>query len=298
MSNFFSALDDSGDEAENPKVVNRGLSNQREEHTKKKPDATMSKGRDPKQNDRNTKGGRGGPRPAREGKRTFDRKSGTGRGKEIKKGGGGAHNWGNDKNLARRNEGAVTEDQVGEEVIKEEIEQEPKVVVEEEPEEEDNTLTFDEYMKQKARPNSELFAPPKEREVTNEFANVKAKAAVEEEFLVMGTGTGRKKKGVKTVEKKTVEVNFRVADSTEQDKRSNYNKRDGDRRSSGGRGGRGYDKRGSGRGRGGDSGRGRGGDSGRGRGGGRGREGGRGRSGGGRSSSGINVNDSSAFPSL
>ncbi len=43
QSNFFSALDDSGDEAENPKVVNRGLSNQREEHTKKKPDATMSK---------------------------------------------------------------------------------------------------------------------------------------------------------------------------------------------------------------------------------------------------------------
>ena len=97
--------------------------------------------------------------------------------------------------------------ELGEEGIKaEEIAEEPRVVVEEEPEE-DKTLSYDEYMKQKARPDSELFAPPKEREVTNEFANVKAKTAtVEEEFLVMGTGTGRKKKGVKIVEKKTVEV--------------------------------------------------------------------------------------------
>ena len=167
-----------------------------------------------KHNDRNTKGGRGsGPRPAREGKRTYDRRSGTGRGKEIKKGGGGAHNWGNDKNLARNNEGAVSEGQleVGDEAAKaEELAEEEKVQVEEPPEdeeEEDKTLSYDEYMKQKARPNNEIFAPPKERAVTNEFANVKPKVAVEEDFLVMGGG-GRKRRASRSSRNRLLTLAF------------------------------------------------------------------------------------------
>lgn len=45
QSNFFSALDvDSDDEGENPKVVNRGLSNQRAEHTKNKSADASKKG--------------------------------------------------------------------------------------------------------------------------------------------------------------------------------------------------------------------------------------------------------------
>jgi Sec-independent protein translocase protein TatA len=42
-------------------------------------------------------------------KRTYDRRSGTGRGKEIEKGGGGGRNWGSDKIEARTNEGPVDE---------------------------------------------------------------------------------------------------------------------------------------------------------------------------------------------
>jgi hypothetical protein len=42
-------------------------------------------------------------------KRTCDRRSGTGRGKEIEKGGGGGRNWGSDKIEARTNEGPVDE---------------------------------------------------------------------------------------------------------------------------------------------------------------------------------------------
>eukprot|EP00979_Chaetoceros_neogracilis_P003521 scaffold611_cov166-Chaetoceros_neogracile.AAC.4 len=41
--------------------------------------------------------------------RTYDRRSGTGRGKEIEKGGGGRQNWGSDKIEARTNEGPVDE---------------------------------------------------------------------------------------------------------------------------------------------------------------------------------------------
>lgn len=226
----------------------------------------------------NTKSGKG-PRPARDGKRTHDRKSGTGRGKEVKKGGGGAHNWGNDKNLARRNEGAIVEgeEDLAEDAIPEEREH-TTVKVEEEPPE-DKTISYDEYLKTKARPDNANFAPVKEREVTNEFANVKAAVAVEEDFFVKDGAKGQKKKGVKTVdEKQTIEVGFRVADPNT-DRRSN-NRRDGDRRNSGGRGRGGRSSGGRGRG-----------------GGGRGRGSGRGR-GGGRGDSGLNVNDSGAFPSL
>merc|ERR1712238_550710 len=112
----------------------------------------------------------GRPRPpARDGKRTFDRRSGTGRGKEIKKGGGGARNWGSDKNEARKAEGTI--DEVGEVPKTEEPEKTDAVtaledpIVEKNEEEIDNTMTLEEYLKAKASSESALFKKKKEEKI-------------------------------------------------------------------------------------------------------------------------------------
>ncbi len=234
----------------------------------------------PSNNDRNTKFGRGGRAPVRDGKRAYDRQSGTGRGKEIKKGGGGAHNWGNEKNPAELTAEAQ-EVATGEEAA-------PVVVedVEPEPEPEDNTLSYEEYLAQKARPDHEAFAPLKERSAAEEdfFNKAAAKAkAEEEEYFSTGKQKRKGGKGKKEEEegdKPVVELGFRVESGSANDR--------------GGRGGRG-----GGRGR---DGGGRGGGREGGRGGGRGREGGRGGRGGGRGAGrggrGINPLDEKAFPSL
>ena len=244
-------------------------------------------------------------------KGTVDRWSGTGRGKEIKKGRGSARNWGSETKLVGLKEVLSSRDRKMHALVTEETKEEPAVedAPDESPaveivEEEDKTLSYDEYMKIKARPDNEMFAPPKEREVENEFANLKPAVAVEEDFLVMGGAKGNKKKGVRNVEKKTIEVGFRVADpNATADTRS---RGDGDNRRSGRGGGRGGGRsdRSSGRG---DRSSGRGdrssgrGDrsSGRGRGGGRGRgPRGSGRGGGSQKENAMNINDSDAFPSL
>jgi plasminogen activator inhibitor 1 RNA-binding protein len=224
--------------------------------------------------DRHTKGGRGGRAPARDGKRTFDRKSGTGRGREISKGGGGGHNWGSDKNEAKKAEGPVTE---GEEVPAEENGEngeEEEVVKEPEPEE-DKTLSYEEYMAMKAKPDSVAFKPIQERAVENEFAGKAAARKEEEDFLVMGGGKQLKKKGQKKDEKAKLVLDFKVKSVGGDDRGPRRDGR-GDRRGSGG-GGR--DGRRDGR-------RDRGGRGGGGRG---------GRGGGGR---GLDATDPNAFPSL
>jgi plasminogen activator inhibitor 1 RNA-binding protein len=229
--------------------------------------------------DRNTKFGRGGRAPARDGKRQYDRRSGTGRGREVKKGGGGARNWGSDKNEARQAEGLVDEDAVvpaAEEVteskedvaeIKEGEEETPVEEPEPEPEPEDKTMTYEEYLASKANPDNEAFKPVKERQVENEFAAMKvAKKVEEEDFMKVGGGKQKKTKQKKVTQKETIALDFRVASSSGDDRRNDG----GDR---GGRDGRG-------RGRGSRDGRvgGRGGrDGGRG-----GRDGGRGGRDGGR----------------
>ena len=257
----------------------------------------------PNNNDRNTKGGRGRP-PARDGKRTYDRRSGTGRGKEIKKGGGGARNWGSDKNDARRAQGGAAAEVAATngagaggvpDLIKEEggaamdadgtpvsapndaenvaPEEKEAVVVEEET---DNTMTLDEFLKAKkngGRPESELFQPKEEKVLeTDEFAGKVAKVSVEEDFLVMGGGKSlRKRGGNKGGDKKKLDVDFRF-----------MRKSNGAAGAGEGGGRRGGDRRGGG-----------GGDR-------RGRRGGRG--GGGDkatgTAAGVNPLDLTAFPSL
>lgn len=267
--NFFAALDDSGDEAEVAKTKVTTKKEPKKPAPKPAPVEPAKERRRPNNNDRNTKQGRGRG-PARDGKRAYDRRSGTGRGKEIKKGGGGARNWGNDKNDARKAEGAVTE---GEEAVALETKPEeaatPEGTVEEaaapaEPEvkeEEDKTMTYEDYLKSKAAPDSVAFKPVAERELVNEFAGKAAKTSVEEDFLVMGGGKAPRKKGGKKGEKLSVDVGFRVASS---DEPRRNDRRGNDRRGRGGRGG------------------------------GRGGRGGKG----GRQGGAINVTDADAFPSL
>lgn len=193
--NPFAVLDDSGDEASPKKAP----------ASKKKATVAPASKPDPKakpkNNDRNTKHGRGGRPPARDGKRTYDRRSGTGRGKEIKKGGGGARNWGSDKNEAKKAEGRVNENEEIPPADAEEVE----APVEPEPEVEDNTMTFAEYMASKGKKEEVVL-----RETKNEFAGISAAdKAEEEDFMKMGEGKKKKEKKQKDA-KKSVDVGFRV----------------------------------------------------------------------------------------
>ncbi|KDO21201.1 hypothetical protein SPRG_22274 [Saprolegnia parasitica CBS 223.65] len=106
--------------------------------------------------------GERGDRP----KRSFDRRSGTGRGKEVSKSGGGGHNWGNEADKSEQ----AAEAEIQEGVVADEaVEEVAEVVVEEE----EKTLTLDEYLAQKkqARSSTELFGEVEIRAVTNEFSD-------------------------------------------------------------------------------------------------------------------------------
>lgn len=283
-SNFFAALDDSGDESPTKAVKNTAVKKdvKKTDATKPVEASKVDPRRRPNQHDRNTKHGRGGRAPPRDGKRQYDRRSGTGRGKEIKKDGGGARNWGSDKNEAKKMEGTINEDEV---VAEEEPKTEDAPAIEEEPEpepEEDHTMTLAEYMASKEKKEENTG-----REVENEFKGFSVASKKEEEdFLVMGGGKQKKVKKKKEEQKKAVDVGFRVA---------NPNSGRGEGRGEGRGDGRG-------RGRGGRDGRGRGGRDGRGRGARDGRDGrgrgGRGPKSGGFKSDGLNVQDENAFPSL
>lgn len=261
-SNPFAALDDSGDEA--PKSKAAPVSKKKSSAvvpSSSKPDPKSK----PKNNDRNTKHGRGGRPPVRDGKRAYDRRSGTGRGKEIKKGGGGARNWGSDKNEAKKMEGRINED---EEIAPAADSEENPVDVaaeEVEPPKEDNTMTYADFMASKGKKEDVTL-----REVKNEFEGISiATKGEEESFIAMGGGKKKKDKKKKDVEKATIAVGFRSANSN------------------GGRGeGRGDRRDGRGRGRGRNGGRGSG------------RGSGRGPRSGAKKAQGLNVQDEGAFPSL
>lgn len=269
--NAFALLDDSDDES--PKAPAAPPAKKETKPKTAVNNANKERRSRPNNNDRNTRGGRG-PRNARDGKRTYDRRSGTGRGKEIKKGGGGGHNWGSDKNEARKNEGPVDDKNpsadADEEVVNEEV-----VIPEPEPEPEDNTMTMEEFLavKSSKAAGEDLFGSKDERALEDEFSGKKTHTVVtDENFLVMGSGKSlRKKNNKKEVQK--LDINFKFVSTND----SRPRREESDGRRGGGRGrGRHNDRRGGGRGRGG-------------RGGGR-RSGGRG--------GGLKVDDANAFPTL
>jgi hypothetical protein len=161
----------------------------------------------PNHGDRNTKHGRGGRAPPRDGKRAYDRRSGTGRGKEVKKGGGGARNWGSDKEQAKKAEGAIDEA-----AVEEKVEEEVEVAPEPEPEPEDNTMTFAEYMASKKKASDDSNAAA--LKVDNEFSGKAGLKKEEEDFFGGGGGKAKKNKKKNAEKKNTVDVGFRVVSSS------------------------------------------------------------------------------------
>lgn len=220
--------------------------------------------------------GRGGKETGdrKNGKREYDRRSGTGRGSEVAKGGAGKGGWGtNEDEIAhQRKELESVESTTAE------ANTTNKAAVQEEPEEpvepEKPTFTLDEFLAKRdaSRQSSSVFSSMEVRQVTEDFKGLKTKDDDQSPFIVLGGG-------------KTKSANAKSQRSTAQEKITNLGfhaapKEDFHREERGGRGGRG----------------------GRGDRGGRGGPGGRGgnksdrapRSHGGK----VDVNDKSAFPSL
>lgn len=100
--------------------------------------------------------------------RVYDRRSGTGRGRENKKGGAGRGNWGPDaETTPDSNAEKPTEEKPAEAVEGEKKETEKEEVKheeEEEEEEKDNTKTFEEYLAEKAA-KKPTFALPESRKI-------------------------------------------------------------------------------------------------------------------------------------
>lgn len=214
-------------------------------------------------------------------KRQFDRRSGTGRGKEVAKGGAGGANWGSDKNEALRAEKHIAGDvDIVEENVEEteEVSAEPAVP-------EPTVFTLDEYNRRRAeqgKPRGEAFSDVQLREVSADFSGMKTKEDDNlEDFIALGAAkTSKAKKDQRSTSKTVVlDVAFTAAPSEQPER-----ERGGDR-DRGGRGGRGDrgDRPRSGRGE-------------KGRGGGRGE--GRGNSSRGPRGPRVDFSDSNAFPSL
>lgn len=292
--NFFSALNDSDDEPtpkrpQKPKAAPTSK-------TAKNDDATRSAIEKADGRIRGAGPGRGKPRERRppskvDGSgnprtRQYDRRSGTGRGKESSKSGRGSFGWGNDEDDAAAAEKGDLPDDVVDGA--EEVDSEPVP----EPEPEVPTFTLDEYMAKKKSVggnNSELFSAQKTRSVETSFAGLSTGKDELTDFLKLGEDKKqRAKTSGRAAKKETLSLAFKSApkDGDERPPRRDDDRRRNDRQGrEGGRGG-GRGDRPSGRGSRNEGRGGRGGGSGsRAPGGGR---------GGGKS----NVLDLEAFPAL
>lgn len=264
--NFFSALDDSEDEGDTSKglvdvkkEVISGILNEGSLHRGTKISNSegilMNERRRFNNNVRSKKAGRGQPSQIREGRRYYDRRSGTGRGREVRKGGSGPHNWGSDKCEARRaednpsglqnNDDKVNSNDVSTDEV---VDVNSKIVdsgtevretatrIEETEKEEKTTMTFEEFLKSKTDPESELFKPKEIKVVDNEFIGKFAKVTPKEDVLLMGKGKKIRKKTNKKLEKITLDIGFFSAKSTSSNRRNGERDRRGVNRS-------GYDHR-------------------------------------------------------
>lgn len=251
--NFFSALDDSEDEGDTLKgfvdvkkeVINVLLNESNLDRGKKISNSEgilMNERRRPNNNARNIKAGRGQSSQIREGRRYYDRRSGTGRGREVRKGGSGPHNWGSDKCEARRAEDYPSGLQDNDEKVNsidastdEAADVNSKIVdngtevketatrIEETEKEEKTTMTLEEFLKSKTDPESELFKPKETKAVDNEFIGKFAKVTPKEDVLMMGKGKTIRKKTNKKLEKTAVDIGFFSVKSL------NSNRRNGER---------------------------------------------------------------------
>ncbi|DBA01289.1 TPA: hypothetical protein N0F65_001794 [Lagenidium giganteum] len=206
--------------------------------------------RAPREGGEGRRGGRGGRGGARSGapRRDFERRSGTGRGKETSKQGGGARNWGNDNDQTElAAEAAVQE---GAKVLSDE----ETPVAAEEVEEEEVQFTLDEYLaKKKSERSGALFAEVEARTIDEDFSGARqlTKDGKTPDFIeaqyekVFSKKTSGRKKNLIT------DLGFHSAPPSDRRTRDSGE-------STHGRGGRGRGPAGAGRGRGAAAGRGRG----------------------------------------
>jgi len=241
-------------------------------------------------------------------KRVYDRKPGTGRGREFKKSGGGRGNWGKEGEEQQPQpveEGKEKTEENKEEKTEEKVEEVVDKKDEEPVEEEDKTITFEEYLKQKETPKFELPAARKPNEGVDKKEQKKwegyavLKRDDEEEKEETSTETSEKKE--KKPKKTLVPIDQFFDVKTPPINSGAPRGRGGRGRGRGDRGGDRADRGDSFRGdRGGRGDRGRGGERGRGgdRGGRGGNRGARGGARGGQGSAAEIKMDESSFPSL
>ncbi|KAG7393604.1 hypothetical protein PHYPSEUDO_007441 [Phytophthora pseudosyringae] len=181
--NIFAALD--SDDEDTPRVnkkatpppsapvaLNKPAAGNKKSGNKKAPAGDNKESRGPREGGRGPRErgersdrGRGNRGPRRE----FERRSGTGRGKEASKQGGGARNWGNKADPNEQLAEAAAQETAKPASDEEAATEEAAV---EEVEEEEIQFTLDEYLaKQKSSRSGELFAEVEVRQVANEFSS-------------------------------------------------------------------------------------------------------------------------------
>mmetsp|Transcript_1150 Transcript_1150/g.1775 ORF Transcript_1150/g.1775 Transcript_1150/m.1775 type:complete len:283 (+) Transcript_1150:72-920(+) len=177
-------------------------------------------------------------------RREHDRRSGTGRGREGKKGGAGGHNWGKPGDDAAQEPASV--DPVDGEEAQATEEVEPAV----------KELTLEDYEAERAaKRQGELFSRVSVRKgdaITEGVAYAKKKAADLENdaFIAMGEKKDKKKRERNQNKKKVLQTNFSIRDESAPS--SDFGERRGGRGGArGGRGGRGGARGGRGGARGG-----------------------------------------------
>jgi plasminogen activator inhibitor 1 RNA-binding protein len=211
-------------------------------------------------------------------KRVYERRSGTGRGREIKKGGGGRGNWGKDTDAAEETgeqpvEGEktapVTTTEGGEpaaaataaktegEGKAEEQQQQPA----KEEEEEDNTMTLDEYLKKKSEKTLNISLPPPrkagEGQQNPEWSKfVQLQRDDEEDTKKPGSKKDDQKKAQKDQTKKETAVSIDAVFKVQDESPKRQPRRERGENNNNARGGAGGERKGAGRG---GAGRGRGG---------------------------------------
>jgi plasminogen activator inhibitor 1 RNA-binding protein len=207
--------------------------------------------------------------PSRGNQRPFDRRSGTGRGRENKRSGGGKGNWGtvNDDQKAQTEKGAETQEGTEVPVGNKEATEQPasqEAPVEAVPEEEDNTKTLTEFLSQVKKPVVALPEARKANEGGSDKQWAKFKPLTrqfEEDSFFKGEDKEEQKKESaaesKEEGKKTVRAD-EVLKFTDGSPKREFSGRGGKRGGRGGdrggRGGRGADRGGRGGSRGGKTG--------------------------------------------
>jgi len=308
--NFFSALGGGDSDEEDAAVAAAAPKKQQQQQQQQQQQASQQKlkqkqqkqnnavpQQQQKQKQSNGGGGGGGQR-----QREFDRRSGTGRGKEVSKGGAGGRNWGgaNPRDAARA-EAAAAEDvrreiqESGEEQAEGAEDAQVQAQGEEEEEEED-AMTLEEYeLQRQARRLGSAFEEKELRKASELPAEGVAYQKVDggEEAFIESAAKKKAARAKRDQTKKMLNVNFVVRDEGSAGNNYAPRGRRGDRGGGRGsfRGGRGRGDRGGFRGGrgGGRGGRGRGGGFNGGRGVGRGA---------GRGSARLDPNDMNSFPSL